>query len=398
MDLITHTETPSDCIIVENGILLAWYLNRTLLLPKALLGEAFGWGQFSKLYLQHNLRDTNNNYCKQFKNRKARKLASCPDPSKYTLASFDNLFDLSWAKQHVKIIEREDSSFKWLEEHFNIRRSLYSADNNNDTGVYVDGDILFFKDNTRYDWRIFDVPVKHRFLGKYVDSLDVPQLRYQSEKLIHFTSLFGSGKFPIKSSESADFFRKLQSSITYNHPAVLEMTNVVVDALGGPGNYIGVHLRSMDGPFVQALSDNIQHIVDSISAMKALYQGYQQKNSTYTLFECVAMAQNGELPLVFLATDAVRPRSKVDFRELWHHLPCTFTLNEIVEPDSPVWSFMDQYRTIHTRQSMRKFLMPLVDALVASRGKHFIGTKGSTFSGYIGRQHKSYWSLTEASI
>jgi hypothetical protein len=123
---------------------LAWYLNRTLILPKAVLGEAFGWNHFAKLQLQHKLRDTNNDYCKQFKDKRSRKLASCPDPSKYALASFDDLFDLSWAKQHVRIEQREESDLDWLEQNFGIKRDSYLNDNRT-SGPYIDGDILFFK-------------------------------------------------------------------------------------------------------------------------------------------------------------------------------------------------------------------------------------------------------------
>lgn len=132
-------------IVVENGILLAYYLNRTLILPKALLGEAFGWSKFSKLHQQHLRRDTTNSYCKQFKDKKSRRLASCPDPAKYTLASFDDLFDLSWAKQHVKIVEREESSFDWLQQNFGIYRNRYPNYIHKESGSYTDGDILFFK-------------------------------------------------------------------------------------------------------------------------------------------------------------------------------------------------------------------------------------------------------------
>lgn len=108
------------------------------------MGEAFGWNHFAKLHLQHKLRDTNNDYCEQFKDKRSRKLASCPDPSKYTLASFEDLFDLSWAKQHVKIVQREQSDFQWLEHSFGIKRNPYLSDNRT-SGPYIDGDILFFK-------------------------------------------------------------------------------------------------------------------------------------------------------------------------------------------------------------------------------------------------------------
>ncbi|CEP10801.1 hypothetical protein [Parasitella parasitica] len=377
----THSGFQNQLIQVENGILLAWYLNRTLILPKALLGEAFGWSRFSRLYQHHTFRDTTNNFCKQFKDRKSRKLASCPDPSKYTLASFDDLFDLSWAKQHVRIIEREQSDFNWLKDTFGIKMNNRDID----TGSYIDGDILFYKDETRYDWRIYDKPVKHRFLGKYNDSLDIIQLQNHTQKLIHFTSLFGTGKFPIKDPENMMFFEQLKNSIKYKHPAVLKLTEIVVKALGGPGNFVGTHLRTADGLFVDAIPDNIQHLISSIP------NNNSETPNNNKLSTCVALAKENRINLVFLATDADHPRNSSKFRDLWKHLPCTFTLAEILKDKDPVWSHMDQYRTSHTGQSMRKYLIPLIDALVASQGDKFVGTKGSTFSGYINRLHKSYW-------
>ncbi|KAI8097964.1 uncharacterized protein B0P05DRAFT_97966 [Gilbertella persicaria] len=382
LTFFTHSGFQNQLIQVENGILLAWYLNRTLILPKAILGEAFGWNQFEKLQLHHTVRDKNNHYCKQFKDKKSKKKASCPDPFKYALASFDELIDLSWAKQHVKIVQREKSDFLWLQQQFDIKKSPFLLDEQT-TGTYVDGDILFFKDKTRYDWRIYDVPVKHRFLGRYVDSLDATQLRNHTERLIHFTSLFGTGKFPIKKPENQAFFKALQKSMVYKHPAVLKIADIVIDALGGPGNFVGAHLRTADGLFVKAIPENIQHLIDRIPVPNS------ERHALFSLDTCVEMVKANQTALVFLATDAVQPRKDKRFRDLWHHLPCTFTLDDILSKDHPSWRHMDQYRVSHTGQSMRKYLIPLVDALVASQGTSFVGTRGSTFSGYIKRLHQN---------
>jgi hypothetical protein len=207
--------------IVENGILLAWYLNRTLILPRAVLGKAFGWGTFERLHEQHIMRDKHID-CKKLSTDSPLK---CPNKKKYTLVPFDELFDLSFAKQHVKIITRDFSEPDWLENTLGIN------------------DVLYFKGQSRYDWRIFDMPLKHKFLGKYSDSLEMDQLRSRDEKLIHFTTLFGTGKLPARRPEHLEFLEKLGKSITYKHPAVLEISEKIVQALGGAGNFIGVHLR-----------------------------------------------------------------------------------------------------------------------------------------------------------
>jgi hypothetical protein len=61
------------------------------------------------------------------------------------LASFDDLFDLTWAKKHVKIIQRDSSDFHWLKNNFGIQTSQHTF--NKSHGSYVDGDVLFFKGN-----------------------------------------------------------------------------------------------------------------------------------------------------------------------------------------------------------------------------------------------------------
>jgi hypothetical protein len=228
---------------VENAILLAWYLNRTLLLPRALFGRPFGWSLFDKLHIEHQLRDVAYSpaqACIQHDAELERYGVECPEPSRYTMMPFDEIFDLDWAKQHVRIISRDDMSYEWMEKHLDIARA---GAPDQDNGSYVDGDILFFKDETRYNWRIFDTPHQSERLGKYLASLDIYQMRAFPQKLIHFGSLFGSGKMPIRRPEHYEFLRKLQRSIVYRHPVVTEVADNFLQSLGGPGAFIGLHIR-----------------------------------------------------------------------------------------------------------------------------------------------------------
>lgn len=143
--------------LVENGILLAWYLNRTLILPRALLGEAFGWSYFGKLHLEHMLHDPvkendstmpATDICEFLADDLAFWDVPCPDRSRHSVVPFDEIFDLSWAKEHVRIVLRERSDFDWLEEKYHIRRAGVPDQGN---GSYVDGDILFFKGKLNED-------------------------------------------------------------------------------------------------------------------------------------------------------------------------------------------------------------------------------------------------------
>lgn len=80
-------------------------------------------------------------------------------------------------------------------------------------------------------------------MGRYNGSLEISALKKRKEKLIHFTSLFGTGKFSIKDPNAQQFFNQLRQTITYKHPAVLKMAGIMIDRLGGAGNFVGAHLR-----------------------------------------------------------------------------------------------------------------------------------------------------------
>ncbi|ORZ21391.1 hypothetical protein BCR42DRAFT_448242 [Absidia repens] len=465
LTFFTHSGFQNQLIQVENGILLAWYLNRTLILPKALLGEAFGWSVFNKLQLEHQLRDSDTTEeCEEYIDAMDQWRIKCPDRDRYAMLPFDSIFDLSWAKQHVKILVREQANDGWLASTLGIVRAGGAGTNDPDLmveediveeqeeGSYVDGDILYFRGGTRYDWRIFDTPRKSQRLGKYADALNIYDLRKRKEKLIHFSSLFGSGKLPIRRPEHYDFLRSLQRSITYHHPAVLEMTDLIVDKLGGHGNFVGIHIRSGDGWFVNTLPENILSIVSQINrAVDSQHQRntfvdfeLDENSDSYDpailpldsssmrsstpppkLEQCVTSAKNGDATLIYVATDARNPRQDDAFDPLWKLYPCSFTIHDILAQEgngngnetgdddddfgtednddegaaaaiaSMGWSILDKERNPATGTSMRKFLLPLVDASVSSRGWFFIGSKGSTFSGYINRLHDVYWSDTK---
>ncbi|KAI9031739.1 hypothetical protein CLU79DRAFT_830996 [Phycomyces nitens] len=391
LTFFTHSGFQNQLIQVENGILLAWYLNRTLLLPNAFLGEAFGWSNFDKLHLEHMLRDPSTTEgCGEFAGDIVQWGIECPARGRYAVLPFDEIFDLSWAKKHVRILPRQRSDFGWLEKEFDIQRDNIP---NHVNGSYRDGDILFFKGETRYDWRIFDTPRKNHRLGKYADSLDIYQLRQRPERLLHFSSLFGTGKLPIRRPEHYEFLRNLQRSIIYRHPAVLTMAEKIVERLGGHGNFIGLHVRSGDGWFIKALPENVNNIISQIQRAVDSKPGHSHPTLSVrpTLDQCLLLAATQNVTLVYMATDARSPQSNPAFDPVWNLFPCTFTIDDIFSPESSAWETLEVVDR-NSGASLRKFLVPLVDATVASRGWFFIGSKGSTFSGYIYRLHDVFWS------
>ncbi|KAI9274198.1 hypothetical protein BY458DRAFT_539491 [Sporodiniella umbellata] len=363
LTFFTHSGFQNQLIQVENAISLAWFLNRTLILPKAILGDSFGWNHFDRLQHHHNI------FAYDCKNKK-----SCRN-KRFALVNFEDLIDLSWAKRHVKIINKDQPDLQWLRDYLNIETECPEGN-----GTFASNDVLFFKDKTRYDWRFFDKATTRPFMSKYLKPLFISELKERNEKLIYFTSLFGTGKFSVKLPHHQHFLKTLKQTMVYKHPAVLKTAKIVIDALGGP--YVGVHLRTGDGLFTHTIAENIQQIKEKIR--------YQPLDYLPDLSSCVQLAHENKTTLVFLATDAVHPRKNTLLVDIWNHAPCTFTLDDIAHVHHPSWIYMDQYRV--KGESIRKYLVPLVDALVASQGRVFIGSKGSTFSGYIRRLHQIAYS------
>jgi hypothetical protein len=148
------------------------------------------------------------------------------------------------------------------------------------------------------------------------------------------------------------------------------------------------------------MPENIHNIASQLDLIQQSYtlQNYSVNDSrqdiisgTNTLETCIRLSKNRQAIIMFLATDANHSHKDPKFSQLYKSYPCIFTLTDMLSQDDPTWDVMDQYRTSHTNASMRKFFIPLVDALVASRGHAFIGTEGSTFSGYIRRLHTHFW-------
>lgn len=163
--------------------------------------------------------------------------------------------------------------------------------------------------------------------------------------------------------------------------------------------------RSGDGWFVNVLPDTLTHILSRLAQRTQLLDlGPDETQPPPHLATCVAAARKGKATLIYVATDARDPRSHAAFAPLYTAYPCSFTLHDLLgnddfdygfdyrDTDAPPpmpWSILDRVRNPVTGASMRPLLVPLVDASVASRGSLFLGSKGSTFSGYISRLHRS---------
>ncbi|RUP44040.1 hypothetical protein BC936DRAFT_150026 [Jimgerdemannia flammicorona] len=371
--------------------MLAWYTNRTLLLPRALLGKPFPWSPMSQLRLEHLIHEktpdgSNAAACDALRDERGDQM--CPNPAEYTLMPYDELFSFDWVREHVRIQLREEMSEEWLEKAVGIKRAGVEGKG----GSYVDGDIRYFNGTTRYDWRIFDTFVGGSSNGKYEARLDVMQLRTFSERLLHFSSLFGTGKMPVRDPVHFEFLRRLRRSLLYNHPVVLKSAQEVVQRMGGAGKFVGLHVRTSDGYFARVQQQNIGTILENLHTVNAtagLPSIPPVLPSNPTVSQCLQAASEAgnNLTLVYMATDAQYPRANRIFASLYNAYPCTFTLGDFLADEGINWKELRAARNPYDGVSLERYFIPMIDATAAANGRVVIGSKGSTFSGFVYQMH-----------
>jgi len=176
-----------------------------------------------------------------------------------------------------------------------------------------------------------------------------------------------------------------------------------------PG-HLGVHYRTADGNFAKSTQRNLERIISWLDEMV-------KKDSKYIMtpqgdvlplsplaspspspspaaeaepgapsFEeqqqdFVLRCKNAESgsPLVFMATDVHHPRQSPMLARYLSLFPCTMFLS-----DFPLAVMMlDKIRNPMDGVHMLPFMIALVDANMAAKGREFQGTEESTFTAYI---------------
>jgi hypothetical protein len=165
-----------------------------------------------------------------------------------------------------------------------------------------------------------------------------------------------------------------------------------------------VEPRSGDGFFIKALPRNMQKIMWQIKTAIAKHSDIPSLQEQLAIIpkhpnlaQCLELAKSHNISVVYLATDAREPSTNPDLAILYATFPCTFTIDNFTDPaNQPGWNALNNAANAHDGRNMKKYLIPMVDATIASRGRLFVGTESSTFSGYISRLHDVFWTHQQA--
>ncbi|RUS16702.1 hypothetical protein BC937DRAFT_90899 [Endogone sp. FLAS-F59071] len=386
LTFLPHSGFHNQRIAVQNAFYLAFLLNRTLLLPPAMLGNVFGWRAFNILVDWHLFHSkVGHENCAKFASltadmQKAANMSNvCNTMNSYTYVRWELLYDLKTLKAKVSYLPRDYFTNEYLQDQFNI--------STNET--------WYFKDEWQYDAMIFDSnvdldPKKHN-LGKYHSLLRIPDLQARPEKLIYLGSLFGSGRMVTSTKENRSLHDWVNSQFIFSNPVLLQTLDNVVAAIGGPRTYASLHARVGDGAFARGASKVMNQLWSDFSGKFPPLPGGAIDPATPT--ECLdpltrpEAVRNGSLPLIFMATDERNPRKAKLFAKFFAAYPCIITLNDVFDyATSPLAELSNPIDGL----KLGKFMIPFLDGLVASRAKDFTTSIWSTFSMYIRFIHRDF--------
>ncbi|RHZ45384.1 hypothetical protein Glove_680g25 [Diversispora epigaea] len=443
MTYFTHSGYHNQLNALENALLLAKLLGRTLLLPPALLGPPIPWGKYSKLYERLlTTTKTGLEHCKRI-SKDFQLPVECLNYFAHTKVSWDFLLNMEPLRKWHPIIDRWEQSFEWLEQNLNINRI---------------NDIYSIKDSTLYDYCIYDSPPPMSketiyFTSKYKRKIDLNSLAKIKKKIIHFGSLFGMNRIIVEKPENLEYQKFIEKHLIPNNEILLKISNNIIKQLGGVGNYIGIHIRVTDGFFMKTARltiDQMYHEIINSNTNLTLEEvnfleggtheqdilvddtidlGDNNKFNISTLQKIVLRSKSkGELndltekdkkddesnefkelkreendetrssffdsnlkchnPLhsdpgvntvIFIATDVKSPRTSPLLYKFFNTFPCVFVLDDFEKDLIEIKSL----RNVDDKTQLDKYLIPMLDAMISAKGKEFYGTPRSTFSKYI---------------
>ncbi|KAF0337247.1 ciga protein [Gigaspora margarita] len=268
----------------------------------------------------------------------------------YTMYNWDELLDFTFLKHHIKYINCQNFNYEYL------LNSLHIYNNSEAYNVT--------KDEYRYQQRYYDDAKSTIKLDKFKERVNLIDLSKRSEKLINFASVFSSHRIVRQLPESKEFWNKFISKMLPNNPTLINITDKIIDKLGGIDSFIGLHARLKDRIYRKNQNNTVQSFIKRIK--------------TDFKDDCLKTK-------IFLATDLKRDHISIQpFIQTFSS--CINMLDDFKDLLEP----LDFLKSPRDGMIMYEFLIPLVDLLVVSKGNKFYGTSGSTFSSYAEQLHNAW--------
>lgn len=239
------------------------------------------------------------------------------------------------------------------------------------------------------------------------DQNAVPPLKSQP-RLVQFGSLFGWDRvIYTRPVGERMLYEIIKTNLLPRHPLILQAADyIITEYLGGWDNYVGMHLRAGDSGYLAGKAKVLEAFRSTLNMLK-LNNG----------LGIPATEENDNPPVqrretcLYIATDVADPVT--DLAEIRKDYPCTLTWADVSKdlyPGNPLLQtsvpalaalpLMDTYdsnKDASVPRELRQWytLTPVIEALISSGGSRFFGTHGSTFSQFADRCWKARKGRTQ---
>ena len=403
---LPHSGFHNQRIALENALVLARILNRTLLVPPAHLGSSvFGYHKFDELY--HLLVHSGKQgllHCSKVPSRVSP--PECWNYYDYTHVSWDWLVDLSSIAVEQPLFHHELFTYPWLEN------------------PPPDADTLRLRDQTEYDFRFVDyTPAPDaRPHPRYRIAYPIATLAASDAQLIQLGTLFGSARLHLSDHAHRAARTAIRESMAFTNPYLRRASLAAAHALlGGPDAFLAAHVRLANGPFVMVQAQTVRvawyrlvgralrganasagdsaevhalerQLVPANARLPPPPDALRVRDVEYvspvaplggTAKACVGKRLHEERALaplnvpLFVATDMVDASALAPLRVAF---PCMVLLRDLVVPEVQA---LGQLVNAEDGVRLGPFLVPLLEAAIAARAWAVVGTEGSTFSAYV---------------
>ncbi|KAF9300704.1 hypothetical protein BGZ74_007599 [Mortierella antarctica] len=445
---IPHSGFHNQRMALESALLLASYLNRTLLLPPLYMSKRkltnLGWKVPSELLGNWAQRTRANfEYCRTYDpttlpphtkeqlkamtDEERKRETECSFYHEWTVAPWTYFYDMPEVLDHavsvgdqeaLRVFDRPNISLSWLADKLGVQD--------------FNKEMYFVNDTSRYDYQIVDdsehdygvnpyvdeAPVSEgSWAGRYSRTILLTDLMNRHERILHFGSLFGTDRVEARSESHKAMQQYIADGMDLWNQEILDATDMIeqqivewikITGRAAPG-HLGVHFRTVDGDFAKFTRRNLGRIISWLGEMAKKDSKYiktpqgevpsplpSSSSSPLPVAEAEAGATPSSeeqqqdflrrckhaapgSPLVFMATDLHHPRQSPMLARYLGLFPCTMFLSDFPR----ALMLLDKIRNPVDGVHMLPYMIALMDANMAAKGREFQGTDKSTFTAYI---------------
>ena len=434
LSYLPHSGFHNQRIALENALVLARLLNRTLLVPPIRFGRrAIPYRNFTVLQraldanymaylcqLSENAADRNSTTAVQttFLDLPALPERCVPKkkrkPVTYTYLPWGWVTNFDFIRKLQPTIQTFGSTHFWLSSRLDLHTD----------------DILVIPDTSKYQYRFTDEiildPLSVFTNATYSENITLSSLTNHPAKLIQLGSLFGSRRLRLSDPTHKAIRKQVRRHMSLEHPLLRKSSVDIATKISGSGSgsgFLGAHLRCHDGYFLETAMEHsrmlwwkLVHGILGLSVERTRQlelDWFVARNSSWSLpFEQFITPSNFPiyLPLdsrtlgldadsarnckgrlhtdpdlerlnvpLFIATDSKDPHTDEHLGLFRQTFPCILFLGDFPQEVDPVTSIRDPV----SGTEIGSMLVPFLDAMVVARATRVVGTPHSTFSWYV---------------